>query len=1313
MLLETNALKEEYVSSGYQEETGIFKNVNLDYHALVVSQGWPSWSFAIEGLGFESISTLSYFRNITSRAEFLETGLGSTLINNLGLTKWLTKHNNDGVLFVQGDREFFGDILSKTDFVNSSFKLIYACNDQDFLTIEGFRVSHRQAGGVTDGEWTIHTARVEQPIIPFTKVVRNLSHVISTTEGPSSSKSLSTYGGKQLFVNGIVPWNNQYCQVRTTSVFTKDKLIDRLLSFREWMDIYDIELVTQDSLISLQKRLKVGKPSMSFISQIPIKVLRLVATSVFNSNSDASLSEIDNESLVSVDSDATCIITNLPFVNNDIESHSDYSINTSSLNGEVDLDSLRDLAAKPDDAEADPEDWDRWLVASFDAPTNTVPLVCNVEFDSSKHTPLFDAFRKLLIRLYRRNILRSLLRYLDRTHSTIQGKDYYYLHFGRPIRVSLWVKNRRRTSKKAGKMFDLLRDLEVGRDAVRRAAWSSWWNWDLGSTLYFWRWPSSVRQSIRDGTKLFVNWDLMPSYKKKPSWPKDERQREKMEGKLRKVREREYIKPGLVKSLTGFFAVPKAGSDIRIVYDATQCGLNDALWSPNFFMPTVDSILRNASSTTWFGDIDLGEMFLNYTLDLKLQPYAGIDVTELDKTVTGLGRPRVFERWTRTLMGFSPSPYICTQSFAWSEEIIVGNRLDYSNPFYWDKVVLNLPGTAEYDPKMSIVYKWNIIDQCLASFFGTYVDDIRSGGSTEDSCRSTTHRIGCRINYLGQQDAVRKRGHASKVPRPWAGARCIAIEDKGLYVLTTEEKWIKGQTIINKWLELLAHSEFKTLSYTEMEKDVGFLCHLSRTYPSTFPYLKGFYNSLNGWRVDRNKEGWKIGRTAWMELMSGDIHIESEESINSPFESRKRKYLDTHVVEKPDQVDPVPRFKRDLDSLLILFQNDSPPLRLVRGHAIGSAKFGFGDASGGGFGSSWQGRNGTPYRFGTWGEDMDGSSSNFRELKNLVDTLIEMEKEESLRGFEIFLFTDNSTAEAAFFNGSSSSEKLYELVLSLRKMEMDLGTKFHLCHVSGERMKIQGSDGLSRGNLNVGVMAGKDMLSFVPIHLKPTDRCDTIRGWVEGWTGEDKLEWLNEEGWFTRGHDLVEGKWELNVDNMQLPVFEPGFFVWEASPVTAVVMVEELRKARHKRQDSHHIVLIPRLMQPDWRKALHKAADLVISLPVGHVAWPRDMYEPLTIAFVFPFISHRPWQLRRSPLVLEMGRKLSSLWREDCTREGLVLRKLWGLQRELSQMSEELAWKVLYGKPSTGFSNSYPRKRRRGAMEKEDRGSSFLKRKKR
>jgi hypothetical protein len=140
-------------------------------------------------------------------------------------------------------------------------------------------------------------------------------------------------------------------------------------------------------------------------------------------------------------------------------------------------------------------------------------------------------------------------------------------------------------------------------------------------------------------------------------------------------------------------------------------------------------------------------------------------------------------------MGFRPLPYVCTQTFAWGEEIILWDPSVVTNPFYWDEVVLNFPGQENYNLTMPKVYKWNSISKCMASFFRTYIDNVRSGGSSEVTCRSASRRIASRINYLGQQDAVRKRGHAAKVPCAWAGAKCIAQTNDGVYVLSTDVKW--------------------------------------------------------------------------------------------------------------------------------------------------------------------------------------------------------------------------------------------------------------------------------------------------------------------------------------------------------------------------------------------------------------------------------------------------------------------------------------------------------------------------------------------
>jgi hypothetical protein len=56
-----------------------------------------------------------------------------------------------------------------------------------------------------------------------------------------------------------------------------------------------------------------------------------------------------------------------------------------------------------------------------------------------------------------------------------------------------------------------------------------------------------------------------------------------------------------------------------------------------------------------------------------------------------------------------------------------------------------------------------------------------------------------------------------------------------------------------------------------------------------------------------------------------------------------------------------------------------------------------------------------------WSAIEEVESSNYRKLTNLVeDTELEAEAG-NLRQTELFLFTDNSTVESAFYKGSSSS----------------------------------------------------------------------------------------------------------------------------------------------------------------------------------------------------------------------------------------------------------------------------------------------------
>ena len=125
-------------------------------------------------------------------------------------------------------------------------------------------------------------------------------------------------------------------------------------------------------------------------------------------------------------------------------------------------------------------------------------------------------------------------------------------------------------------------------------------------------------------------------------------------------------------------------------------------------------------------------------------------------------------------------------------------------------------------------------------------------------------------------------------------------------------------------------------------------------------------------------------------------------------------------------------------------------------------------------------------------------------------------------------------------------------------------------------------------------------------------------------------------------------------------------------------------------------------MTTHWEKQLRKAADLIFELPPGHSFWPESMFEPLTVAICFPFIKHRPWQLRLTPAFLRVESQLRGLLKADICTKGPFLRKLWGFTRELDTMPKRLGWKLLQGERLNRLSSCTSRKRRRPGVEEEE-----------
>jgi hypothetical protein len=86
---------------------------------------------------------------------------------------------------------------------------------------------------------------------------------------------------------------------------------------------------------------------------------------------------------------------------------------------------------------------------------------------------------------------------------------------------------------------------------------------------------------------------------------------------LLKALAKRYFEYGDVASLTQFFAVAKGEKDIQMVYNGTSSELNAHLWCPCFAVATINTMLRALEPGNYMGDIDIGEMFLNFIMEAR------------------------------------------------------------------------------------------------------------------------------------------------------------------------------------------------------------------------------------------------------------------------------------------------------------------------------------------------------------------------------------------------------------------------------------------------------------------------------------------------------------------------------------------------------------------------------------------------------------------------------------------------------------------------------------------------------------------------
>jgi hypothetical protein len=121
-------------------------------------------------------------------------------------------------------------------------------------------------------------------------------------------------------------------------------------------------------------------------------------------------------------------------------------------------------------------------------------------------------------------------------------------------------------------------------------------------------------------------------------------------------------------------------------------------------------------------------------------------------------------------------------------------------------------------------------------------------------------------------------------------------------------------------------------------------------------------------------------------------------------------------------------------------------------------------------------------------------------VRNITKQLEELNMSGALADHKVFILTNNSAFEGSYYKGHSTSKELSDIVFCFYKVQQDDGFILHVLHISGERMKATGEDGLSREDHTKGMMSGGDPMSFLPFHLGSDAQSQGRVGkWVHSW----------------------------------------------------------------------------------------------------------------------------------------------------------------------------------------------------------------------
>ena len=405
---------------------------------VVLSEGWPSWAFALDAAGCQHITTYLSIPSVRAREEFKATRLGATRVNLEDLKRVWKLMKISPIVVVQGTICFMEGMrkLVARFGATSVTEVVLWTKGVSYEEVARSHqiVSHKQVGGITTGQWVVFTTKVVEQRLHLSKVRRTLKHLLKATNPGRRVLNPSGLGSKSKGVftgSDRIPFGHHRVWVETLNCILQ-ALVQRPLTTSELMDAYDIEVSVQEDLLHFWERREV-EPSFAFVASAPVKVLSAIARHLFVSQpAREEPQQVERET----DSEVVPISLDIrPMGDTETESTSREDIWVPDA-----------TAVKNDDAEADSGAWNQWCVNSFGNTNERRSLICIPgTYDKVAHGRLFDCIRSLLLRWYRCNVLRGFLHYMGEEHKDLGRSEVQLVTSGalslveRRVVVPGWV----------------------------------------------------------------------------------------------------------------------------------------------------------------------------------------------------------------------------------------------------------------------------------------------------------------------------------------------------------------------------------------------------------------------------------------------------------------------------------------------------------------------------------------------------------------------------------------------------------------------------------------------------------------------------------------------------------------------------------------------------------------------------------------------------------------------------------------------------------------------------------------------------------